>query len=61
VLLVVLASLREGAKVPLTNGHGAGSVTGELRTRLEGKLGGFLAERVVELGDVQLVHAILAD
>lgn len=58
VLLSVLASLRDG-HAALTNGHGAGMVTDELKERLDKKLGGFLAEKVADLGDGQLVHAIL--
>jgi transcription initiation factor TFIID subunit 6 len=36
-------------------------VTDELKERLSKKLGVFLAEKVADLGDGQLVHAILVD
>ena len=36
-------------------------VTDELKERLAKKLGGFLAVKVADLGDGQLVHAILVE
>lgn len=58
LLLGVLTALKEEKPV-LTNGHGPGMVSEDIKRRLEGKLGAFLAEKVAELGDASVVHAIL--
>ncbi|KAL4942893.1 hypothetical protein BDV06DRAFT_191098 [Aspergillus oleicola] len=64
VLMGVLGSLREGvAKEALVNGNGVPSgITGvgeESKVKLENKIGGFLAGKVVDLGDAALARAIL--
>ncbi|KAL1849829.1 histone H4-like TAF Taf6, SAGA complex subunit [Paecilomyces lecythidis] len=58
-LLAVLSTLQDG-RVHLTNGHGA-IVTDELRDRLSEKIGGLIAARIADAGEVQLAHAILGD
>ena len=57
VLLGVLATLREG-RTALANGHG-GMVTDELRERLSGKVGEFLAAKISDAGEVDMAHAIV--
>ncbi|GAB1202275.1 hypothetical protein APSETT445_000886 [Aspergillus pseudonomiae] len=57
VLFGVLGTLREG-RTALANGHN-GVVTEDLRGRLNGKVGEFLAVKISEAGEVDLVHAIL--
>ncbi|GMF72925.1 unnamed protein product [Aspergillus oryzae] len=57
VLFGVLGTLREG-RTALANGHN-GVVTEDLRGRLNGKVGEFLAAKISEAGEVDMVHAIL--
>jgi transcription initiation factor TFIID subunit 6 len=57
VLMGILGTMREG-RMALANGHN-GVVTEELRGRLDGKVGEFLAAKISEAGEVELAHAIL--
>ena len=57
VLFGVLGTLREG-RTALANGHN-GVVAEDLRGRLNGKVGEFLAAKISEAGEVDTVHAIL--
>ncbi|PLB51877.1 transcription initiation factor TFIID complex subunit [Aspergillus steynii IBT 23096] len=56
-LLGVLANLREG-RMALANGD-SGIVTDEVRQRLNGAVGEFIASKISERGQVQLAHAVL--
>lgn len=56
-LLMTLSTLREG-HVPFANGYPT-TVTAELRERLAEKVGELIAGKIAEMGDMQLVHAIL--